>query len=76
MRSLWDEAARAAAPALFVGELRPIRRYQQDDALADNVQARVHEALEDGCRVLIGHSLGSVAAYEIACAGGPAPCRC
>jgi hypothetical protein len=63
-----DASFGAAAPTLFIGDLRQVRRYQLDDALARKVQDRVQEAMADGCTVLIGHSLGSVVAYETVCA--------
>jgi len=63
-----DASFGAAAPIMFIGDLRQVRLYQQDDALARKVQGRVQEAMADGCTVLIGHSLGSVVAYETACA--------
>lgn len=52
------------AGPLFVGELRQARRYLTDGALKDEADARVAAAVDDGCRVLIGHSLGSVVALE------------
>lgn len=52
------------AGPLFVGELRQARRYLTDGALKDDADARVAAAVDDGCRVLIGHSLGSVVALE------------
>lgn len=63
-----DASFGAAAPTLFIGDLRQVRRYQQDSALAQKVQGRVQEAIADGCTVLIGHSLGTVVAYETVCA--------
>jgi len=68
-----DASFGAAAPAMFIGDLRQVRRYQQDDVLAEKIQGRVREAMADGCTVLIGHSLGSVVAYETACAARTRP---
>jgi hypothetical protein len=57
-----------AGKVLFFGDLTQVRRYQRDDELADDVLARVREALEDARpRTLIGHSLGSIVAYEAVC---------
>lgn len=57
-----------ASKVLFFGDLIQVRRYQRDDALAQNVLGRVREALDDGSpRILIGHSLGSIIAYEALC---------
>jgi hypothetical protein len=63
-----DASFGAAASTMFIGDLRQVRRYQLDAALARKVQSRVQEAIADGCTVLIGHSLGSVVAYETVCA--------
>lgn len=68
LASWLDASFGAAAPTMFIGDLRQVRRYQQDDTLARKVQGRVQEAIADGCMVLIGHSLGSVVAYEAVCA--------
>ena len=60
-----DSSFGAASPVLVFGDLRQVRRYQKDDALAEKVRNRVREAVGDGCSVLVGHSLGSVVAYEV-----------
>ena len=60
----------AAAGVLYVGELRQVRRYLCDPDL----KARVDEIVAgkmaakaaDGARILVGHSLGSVVAWEFA----------
>jgi hypothetical protein len=52
------------AGALFVGELQQVRRYLTDRALKAQADRRVTEAVTEDCRVLIGHSLGSVVALE------------
>jgi pimeloyl-ACP methyl ester carboxylesterase len=57
-----------AGKLLFFGDLTQVRRYQRDDVLARNVQERVREALDEGHpKVLVGHSLGSIVAYEALC---------
>lgn len=57
-----------AGKVLFFGDLTQVRRYQRDDALAQDVLGRVRDALEAGSpRILIGHSLGSIVAYEALC---------
>ena len=48
----------------FFGDLRQVRRYQREDELAAGIRKRVGEATGPQTRVLIGHSLGSVVAYE------------
>lgn len=52
------------AGALFVGELAQVRCYLLDPDVKTQVDARVAEAVTEDCRVLIGHSLGSVVAFE------------
>ena len=52
------------AGALLVGELGQARRYLRDPELKAAVDARVAGAVTGECRVLIGHSLGSVVAFE------------
>lgn len=52
------------ARGLFVGELRQVRRYLLDPDLKTKADARVAEMVTENCRILIGHSLGSVVAFE------------
>ncbi len=52
---------------LFFGDLVQVRRFQRDDDLAETVLHRVREILPQSPRLLIGHSLGSVVAYEALC---------
>lgn len=52
------------AGALFVGELRQVRRYLLDPDLKTKADARVADTVTEECRILIGHSLGSVVAFE------------
>jgi hypothetical protein len=54
---------RRGAGVLLMGELRQVRRYLLDPELKRAVDARTRDAAA-GCRVLIGHSLGSVVAFE------------
>jgi hypothetical protein len=58
--------ARVAQRA-FVGNLKQVTRFLTDRAVKDLVLARVHEQVGEGTGVLIGHSLGSVVAYEYLC---------
>src|SRR5215468_2253891 len=53
-----DRRFGAAAGVLYVGVLRQVRRYLCDPALKARVDARVVEAVDADCRVLVGHSLG------------------
>lgn len=56
-----------AGKVLFFGDLVQVRRFQRDDGLAGTVLGRVREMLPQHPRVLIGHSLGSIVAYEALC---------
>lgn len=53
-----------AASLLFLGEVKQVRRYLLDPKIKQEADARVADAVRAGSRVLIGHSLGSVAAFE------------
>lgn len=55
--------ARTAQRA-FVGSLKQVTAFLTNPAVKQNVLARVREQISDDTRVLIGHSLGSVVAYE------------
>lgn len=48
----------------LVSELIQVHRYLADDELAEQIRARVLEKVGHGCEVLVGHSLGSVVAFE------------
>jgi hypothetical protein len=61
-----DRRLGASAGVLFVAELRQVRRYLLDPVLKAEADARVAAAVTGDCRVLIGHSLGSVVALEFA----------
>jgi hypothetical protein len=57
----------AAAGVLYVGELRQVRRYLADPmvkARVDEIVARKIADAAGGVRILVGHSLGSVVAWE------------
>ena len=57
-----------ASKLLFFGDLTQVRRYQRDDALAERVLARVRDGLVLGSpKIMVGHSLGSIVAYEALC---------
>jgi hypothetical protein len=62
-----DRRFGATAGVLYIGVFRQVYRYLRDPALKSEVDARVAAAAAEGCRVLIGHSLGSVVAYEHLC---------
>lgn len=62
-----DRKFGAAGRVMFFGDLKQVRRYQDDDRLAQGIRDRVVEALRDGAEILVAHSLGSVVAYEVLC---------
>ncbi|MFF5145663.1 hypothetical protein ACFY6U_39150 [Streptomyces sp. NPDC013157] len=59
----------------LVLDLRQVRGYLCDPALRDAVQQRVADAVTERTRVVVGHSLGSVVAYEALCARPDWPVR-
>ena len=59
-----DRRFGAASAILVVGVLRQVRRYLRETVDKAAIDARVAESVGGDCRVLIGHSLGSVVAYE------------
>lgn len=61
-----DTFARVVQRA-FVGNLKQVTRFLADPSMKDLVLGRVHQEISEGTRVLIGHSLGSVVAYEYLC---------
>jgi pimeloyl-ACP methyl ester carboxylesterase len=56
-----------AGKLLFFGDLVQVRRFQRDDDLAETVLDRLRDMLPQHPRVLVGHSLGSIVAYEALC---------
>ena len=59
-----DAGFGARATVLFIGQLRQVHRYLTERQVADAVLVQVRKTAGDSCRVLLGHSLGSVVAYE------------
>ena len=51
----------------FIGNLKQVSRFLGESAIKDRVLARVHQEVDDQTQVLIGHSLGSIVAYEYLC---------
>lgn len=56
------------AERLMVSNLRQVRRYLTDPELRQEITARVSAEISDDTAVVVGHSLGSVVAYEALCA--------
>jgi hypothetical protein len=53
---------------LIIGFIKQVHAYLGDDSVRGEIQARVDRLVGPGTAVLVGHSLGSVVAYEAACA--------
>lgn len=57
-----------AGKVLFFGDLPQVRKYQRDDELAESIRDRVTAEIMAGSPpILLGHSLGSIVAYEVLC---------
>lgn len=56
------------ADRFLVGVLSQVRRYLTEPGVRERVQREIEAAVTPGTRVLVGHSLGSVVAYEALCA--------
>jgi hypothetical protein len=54
------------ASRFVVRSLTQVTRYLSDDAVREQALARVHSLVTPDTRILIGHSLGSVVAFEAA----------
>ena len=63
------------AERVMLFDLQQVRRYMTDSVLRQAVQDRVVAAVDEGIRVVVGHSLGSVVAYEALCAHPEWPVR-
>ena len=59
----------------LLGDLRQVRDYLHVPEIRRQAVALVAGAVEDDTRVLVGHSLGSVVAYEALCAHPEWPVR-
>ena len=66
-RLLRSRAFARVAQRAFIGNLKQVTGFLTSEPVKNLVIERVHEQVDDGTRVLIGHSLGSVAAYEYLC---------
>jgi hypothetical protein len=59
---------KGVAETAMIYDLRQVRLYMNDDAVRAEVQALVARQVGENTRVMVGHSLGSVIAYEAVCA--------
>ena len=53
---------------LLIGNLKQVRRYFTDDTLRSGIRKAVASSIAHDICVVVGHSLGSVVAYEVLCA--------
>ncbi|MEU9608512.1 alpha/beta hydrolase [Streptomyces sp. NPDC048057] len=58
----------AVAERFLLGTLRQVRRYLEDDAVRRHARNAVASRIGPDTAVVVGHSLGSVVAYEALCA--------
>lgn len=65
----------AIAERFLVGTLGQVRRYLTEDGIRERVQADVAARVSKDTLVLVGHSLGSIVAYETLCANPSWPVR-
>lgn len=61
--SFWADVSQS----LLIGNLKQVVLYMNDPNIRDQVQAAVSSRITDDTKVVIGHSLGSVVAYESLC---------
>lgn len=62
-----NPALARVAPRAFIGNLKQVIAFLTNFAVKEEVLARLHAEMDDDTRLLIGHSLGSVVAYEYLC---------
>jgi len=63
---------KAVSDSLLIANLKQVRRYFEEPNLRSAVRARVTDFLDSDTQVVIGHSMGSIVAYE-ALAHNPQP---
>lgn len=52
---------------VLIGNLKQVSKYFLDASMREAIRARVSESIGAETRLVIGHSLGSVVAYEVLC---------
>ena len=62
---------RAIGPSILISELRQVRLFLSDAAFKEAILKRFAAKMTPEIRVVIGHSLGSVVAYEALCTDHP-----
>jgi hypothetical protein len=63
------------AERAMIGDLKQVHAYLHDEAIRENAQRRISDHVANDTRILIGHSLGTVIAYEALCAHPKWPIR-
>ena len=63
------------AERLLIGNLKQVSKYFRENPVRATVQERVADWIAPDTKVLIGHSLGSIVAYEALCAHPDWPVR-
>lgn len=63
------------AERVMLFDLQQVRRYMTDPEVRQAVQKRIAAEVGEDARVIVGHSLGSVVAYEALCAHREWPVR-
>ncbi|HUN78447.1 MAG TPA: alpha/beta hydrolase [Solirubrobacteraceae bacterium] len=66
-RVLRSRSLGGIAEHLLIGDFKQVRAYLRDPARREQVLARLARELTADTRIVIGHSLGSVIAYELCC---------
>jgi hypothetical protein len=66
-RLLRSETFAKVAQRAFIGNLKQVTSFLNDRSVKDLVLERVHQQVATTTEVVIGHSLGSVVAYEYLC---------
>jgi hypothetical protein len=66
-RLLRSRTFAGVAQRALIGNLKQVTRFLTDSSEKDRALARVNGEVDDSTRVVIGHSLGSVVAYEYLC---------
>jgi hypothetical protein len=74
-RLLRTETLAGIAEHAFVGALKQVALFLSDKATKEIVLENVRKAVRDDTRVLVGHSMGSIVAYEYLCRHRPSNVR-
>lgn len=56
-----------ATEQLIIFFLKQVKSYFHDESIRQSIRDRVRDSIKDDTRILIGHSLGTIACYESLC---------